>query len=139
MFTCFSVSAVTCGKAPCGKRSVARWVSADQRAQREAPVMVSVSTAVRDVLLKVKCVSAGRSTPHATAPRPLASVSVFCCMKFSPPSSTVSSAGTTPHLASSAPRASSVSVPSCMAPVPSLMWASLGSLAKSTSACRKHL
>lgn len=139
MFTCFSVSAVACGKAPCGKSSVARWVPAGQRAHRVVPVMVSVSTAVRDVLLKVKCVSAGRSTPHARVPRPLASVSVFCCMKFSPSSSTVSSAGTTSHLSPSASRASSVSVPSCMVSGPSLMWASLGSLAKSTSACRKHL
>ena len=32
--------------------------------------MVSVSTAVRDVLLKVKCVSAGRSTPHAMGMTP---------------------------------------------------------------------
>ena len=32
--------------------------------------MVRVSTAVRDVLLKVKCVSAGRSTPHAMGMTP---------------------------------------------------------------------
>ena len=32
--------------------------------------MVSVSTAVRDVLLKVKCVSAGRSTPQAMGMTP---------------------------------------------------------------------
>ena len=139
VFSCCSVSVVARGKAPGGKCSVARWVSVRQRSVTAPPVMVSVSTAWKEVLLKEKAARAGRSVTHTPSPHPLASVSDFCCSKFAPCSSTVCSAGTTPHPASPAPRASSASEPSCAVPAPSVISVSFGSLLKRRFACRKLL